>query len=160
MFKLIELRPTLFLLEKALTLSAFVSYETQAADSHAAIFSTMAGYENKMFRVGAEYSLRSLTAATDSAKDVNGNNISVWGVFKATEKLNLLARYDRYEPNTDVDNDESALIIAGLDFHPTKNVRFIPNVQVQTFTADDNPDTPVDESKPINTAYVTFEYSW
>ena len=161
MFKLIELRPTAFLLEKALTLSAFLSYETQAADSNSFIFSALAGYEHQLFRIGGEYSMRSVSAATDGAEDVSGNNISLWGVFNATDKLNLLARYDMYEPNADVDADKSALIVAGLDFHPIKNVRFIPNVQIQTFEADDDANTAaVDESKPINTAYVTFEYSW
>ena len=165
MFKLIELRPTAYLLEKALTVSALGSYEALNDSSNALILALMAGYDQKFFRVGGEYSMRSVS---DGYVDSNGdltslkqNNLSFWLHVKPTEKFTVLGRYDLYEPNTDLEKDKTSALIAGVDFHPVKNVHFVPNIQMQMNELDDDPNTTdADESAPINTAYVTFEYNW
>jgi beta-xylosidase len=165
MFKLLIVRPTVYLLDKTLTLSAYGSFESRNDSSNAMIFSGFAGYEfKKMVKVGVEYSMRSISKGyvnTSGVQDLKSSIVSAWAVVKATDKLSVLGLFNMYDPNTDVDKDGSSWIVAGVDFHPIKNVRFIPNVQIQTFQADDVPaTTTIDESKPINTAFVTFEYTW
>lgn len=161
MFKLFDLRPTLYLLDKSVIISAYGSYRALNDSSNVLVGSGFGGYEMKLFRVGVEYSLQDVTKASPIGKDVKSTTLAGWGSVNVMEKLSLLARYDWYDPNTDVKNDESALLIGGVDFHPAKNVRIIPNVQIMTFKASDNPQTPdVNESKPIDTAYITFEYNW
>jgi hypothetical protein len=165
MFKLFELRPAVFLLDKALTLSAFGSYETLNDSSSTIIFEGTAGYDHPWFRIGGEFAMRTIAdgywnSADSTTQDLTGNIISLWGHFKAHEKLTLLARYDMYEPNSDLDDDEATLLIAGLDFHPAKNVRIMPNVQIYSNAAD-NPATPsVNEDESENRAFLTFEYGW
>jgi hypothetical protein len=166
MFKKFDIRPTLYLLDKkALTLSAYASYEAANDSSNAMVISGYGGYEMSLFRVGVEYSMQSLSnsymkAGSTTWDAQNSSALAAWAVVKATEKISVLGRYDIYDPNTDVDKDGSAAIVAGLDFHPIKNVRFIPNVQIMTVQADDNPNTPIKEDASLNTALVTFEYSW
>ena len=164
MFKLIELRPTAYLLEKALTVSAFGSYEAVNDSSNALIFAVMAGYDHRLFRVGGEFSTRSVfkgyVNANGKAAELAQNNLSFWVHAKHIEKLTILGRYDFYEPNTGVSSDKTSALIAGLDFRPAQNVHFIPNVQLQMNERDNDPETDVDESASLNTFYVTFEYGW
>ncbi|RJP77746.1 MAG: hypothetical protein C4524_07600 [Candidatus Zixiibacteriota bacterium] len=169
MMKLFELRPTVYLLEKDVTLSAFASYEPDAegTDEDALILSGMAGYDHEFFRVGAEYSLRTLSdavvtdPATGAVDDLNQNVISAWAHVKPLDKLAILGRYDMYDSDTDADNDGESLLIVGVDYHPTKMVRFIPNIQMQMNERDDDPATPdFDESVSRNIAFLTFEVQW
>lgn len=164
MFKLIELRPTAYLLDKALTASVFGSFEALNDSSNALIFAVMAGYDHRLFRVGGEFSTRLISKgyinANGKATELSQNNLSFWAHAKPTEKSTVLGRYDIYEPNTGVSNDKTSTLIAGVDFHPVKNVHFIPNVQIQMTEASNDPNTPFDESASVNTAYVTFEYNW
>ncbi|HEX7344417.1 MAG TPA: hypothetical protein VF398_09140 [bacterium] len=166
MFKLIELRPTAYLVNKSLTLSGFLSFETINQESNALILAFVGGYDHKLFRIGAEYSNRSFSDSTEvslgSLKFYTEaqNNISLWVHVKPMDKLTLLARYDLYEPDADEEKDKVSMLIAGLDFHPVKNVRIIPNVQIETYEKDDAAATAIDESASKNTAFLTFEYGW
>jgi len=60
---------------------------------------------------------------------------SVFGVYKLRpDKLHLFARYDSYEPNTEVSNDGRGLIILGADWTPVHSAwRVQPNVWVYTY---------------------------
>ncbi len=164
MFKLAELRPTAYLLEKALTVSALGSYEALNDSSNALIFELMAGYDYKFFRVGGEYSMRSISKgyleANGNATDLQQNNLAFWLQAKATPKVTVLGRYDIYEPNSEADKDRTSALIAGVDYHPVKNVHFIPNIQMQMNELEDDPSTPNDESASFNMAFLTFEYGW
>ena len=164
MFKLIELRPTAYLLEKALTVSAFGSYEAISDGSNALIIALMAGYDHRVFRIGGEYSLRSASdgylKSDSTLADLQQNNISFWLHLKAMEKLSVLGRYDLYEPNTDIEKDKASALIVGLDFRPAKNVHFIPNVQMQMNEKEDDSLTSYEESASQNTFFVTLEYGW
>ncbi len=165
MFKLVELRPTVYLMEKAVTLSAFGSYEAQNDSASAVILAILAGYDHQVFRVGAEYSMRSKSDSyvnsSGEVTNLSSNNISAWLHLKPAEKFTVLGRYDLYEPNADADKDKSSVLIVGLDYHPVKNVRFIPNVQITMLEAEDDPiTTSIDESASTNTAFLTFEYNW
>jgi hypothetical protein len=163
-YKLIEFRPTIFLLNKALTVSAFGSFKSLNDSSSSTIFAGMAGYDHKYFRIGGEIGQNTISKATVVAGDVKDNNkpfFAVWLHVKPMPKLTGFVRFDRYEPNSNVGQDMYSWLIFGADFHPNKNFRIIPNVQMKMFEQEDNSTTTaIDEHASINTFYVTFEYGW
>ena len=95
------------------------------------------------------------TLKADSTVDtlsVNAKGISVFihgQIIK--DKLRFFARYDAFNPNDDIDNSKyiaykgntpayadpatkEQFITAGLDFTPTKNVHFMPNIWYNKYT--------------------------
>ncbi|MCX6641170.1 MAG: hypothetical protein NTW14_11965 [bacterium] len=172
MYKTIEFRPTVYLLdEKALVISAFVGYKAINDSSNSMVLSFMGGYTHQYFKIGAEYSMRTISKAYVAApdvKDLSSSIISAWFTVMPTPKFSILGRYDMYDMNTEndknimySDKDGASLMIFGIDYHPTDNVRFIPNVQIMTPQADDDPTTTMyDESASFNTFFLTLEYNW
>jgi hypothetical protein len=66
-------------------------------------------------------------------------NRTGWSAFGRytfkTDKLAAFARYDNYDPNTKAGNDQTRLVIAGLDWAPwTTNVRIQPNIWFYDYT--------------------------
>lgn len=62
-------------------------------------------------------------------QDQNGIGYSVWAWLKIIDKLRLVGRIDRFDPNHDKNNDASIMTIAGLDYRPINNVSIIPNFE-------------------------------
>lgn len=120
------------------------------------------GYENTRLSLGAEAFLRtnqksgiknvtvSGTDIVDYEKaDVQKFGLSVFGsLITPVQKLKLFLRCDYFDPNTQKNvytkfsnsvligglDDESTLWIAGLDYIPTPNVHFMPNVLIKSYT--------------------------
>jgi hypothetical protein len=72
---------------------------------------------------GIGYDKFSLLAEYDIADDYQGRNIKSAAVmaeftYLITVGLDALVRYDRWDPNSDVENDELSRIIVGLEFFP------------------------------------------
>lgn len=80
--------------------------------------------------LGAEYFVyrNGLNLQDDRRFDRSG--LSIFGRYNLIpEKLNLFARYDRYEPNSLTDLDEISLVITGLDWAPlNSSFRLQPNL--------------------------------
>jgi len=164
-FKIAEFRPTAYLMQKAVTVSGFVSYEAMNDSSNSTILAGMAGYDHQYFRVGGEIGMNTISNAevvSGKVKDNQKTFVSIWAHAKPMSMLSFLGRFDRYEPNSNVGQDMYSYLIVGADFHPTKSVRIIPNVQVKMFDEkkDDSFTPSVDESASISTFFVTFEYGW
>ncbi len=85
------------------------------------------------FTVLAEY-LQKVDSApnVDSLDDVTTSVISILPIYKINDKFELLARYDIYDPNIDVDNDVENTIIAGLNYHIMRYANNAPKLFVQT----------------------------
>ncbi len=72
--------------------------------------------------------------------------ISILPVFKINDKIELLARYDIYDPNIDEDNDVENTLIAGLNYHIMRDANNAPKLFIQTnykvtqYEADDEED--------------------
>ena len=163
MFKLMELRGTDYFWRKQVIVSAFGSYEQLTHETGAVIAEALVGFDHKKFRVGAEYARRMFSAefAYSSGKNTDVQDLySFWLHLKPHELITLLGRYDSYDPNPDVEKDGSSLLIVGVDFHPIKNLRVIPNVQINSLEVEDNPDTEADESASVNAFYLSCEVNW
>jgi len=85
------------------------------------------------FTLLAEY-LQKIESApnVDNVDDVTTNVISILPVYKINDKIELLARYDIHDPNTNNDNDIENTIIAGLNYHITRDANHAPKLFVQT----------------------------
>jgi len=92
------------------------------------------------------------TAVSDYAKaDVKRFGYSIFGSWiTPVPKLKLFARYDYFDPNTGDEvyadfsggklsggiDDETSLIIAGLDYIPSANIHIMPNVLYKSYTKE------------------------
>jgi len=85
--------------------------------------------------LGAEYFIYRNDKNLLEGERYDRSGLSVFGRYKLIpEKLNLFARFDRYEPNDLTDQDELSLIIAGLDWAPlNSSFRLQPNIWVYDY---------------------------
>jgi hypothetical protein len=120
-----------------LSLVGYMDYEKQDADNSATTYK-LDGYIDvvKNLTVGAEYFVyrndKYLTA--DKARyDVSG--LSIFGRYIVSpDVFAFFARFDRYEPNSKVGDDELSLVIAGLDWAPFhKSMKLQPNIWFQSY---------------------------
>jgi len=65
----------------------------------------------------------------------SGLALSFFGIYGLTGDLNLLGRFDIYDPNTNgsAKADSRNYIIAGLDWKVNDKVSVIPNIQIETY---------------------------
>jgi len=82
------------------------------------------------------------------------SGFSIYGRYSINpDKLNVFARYDWYEPNTKIENDETNLVIVGLDFIPVnESFKIQPNIWLYTYA---NPEKKRDVIFNL-TFYYTF----
>ena len=70
----------------------------------------------------------------------SGNGISVWGYLNLSDNVQLVARFDGFDPNTANSNaasisDAKGLILAGIQFNPSKHVNVTPNIEITHYQA-------------------------
>jgi hypothetical protein len=85
------------------------------------------GYARGPFAVGGSVAMVSNWNGT---ADQKAQGISAWGRFTLpSAPLTLLAKFDRFDPNTDMDDDQTTYIVAGLDYAAGQGMSIIPNIQ-------------------------------
>ena len=82
-----------------------------------------AGYASNGFRGGYEFD-------TKTQEDVSGQIISAYGTYKINDKLSVLARLDKADPNKSKDGDEVWAIISGVHYSAAKGLTIAPTVRV------------------------------
>lgn len=82
------------------------------------------------FTVLAEYlyMVKSLPNADTEQDNEKSSVITIMPVYKINDKIELLARYDYYDPDNDVENT----IIAGLNYYIMRDANNAPKLFVQT----------------------------
>lgn len=114
-------------------------YGNDMKDNSAFVGAAFINYKQKdMFSLGAEGFFKSQqngTVNSDSTalESRSGYGISLWGFVNFSETLQLVARFDTFDPNTNMDNDGKNMILAGLQLKPAKNVSITPNVEIFTY---------------------------
>jgi hypothetical protein len=101
--------------------------------------------EKGSFSIGAEGFIKSqannYAATTTSALATqSGNGISFWAYANLTETIQIVGRYDGYDPNTANSNaasiaDAKSLILLGLQFSPSKHTDITPNIEITHYQA-------------------------
>lgn len=105
------------------------------------VSSIFLGYEKKeVFGVGVESFIRILQnnfnkTVNSSLQNQNSFGLSLWSWVVFSDKFKCFARYDQYDPNTDLEKDATSFAVFGLDYHPIKNVSIIPNMEVFNYQA-------------------------
>jgi hypothetical protein len=116
-----------------LSIVGYVDYEKQEAGASAVT------YKGDLYvefipdlTLGAEYFVYRNDKNLHEDQRYDRSGLSVFGRYNLIpDKLNLFARFDRYEPDDLTDDDEISLIIAGLDWAPLdKSFKLQPNIWV------------------------------
>ncbi|MBC8416082.1 MAG: hypothetical protein H8E11_06605 [Candidatus Cloacimonetes bacterium] len=94
------------------------------------------------------YKVKSLPNADPEEDDVTTSVISIMPVYNINDKIELLARYDIYDPDIDNDNDVENTIIAGLNYFILRDAKNAPKLFIQTnFQMTQFEDDSEDESE-------------
>jgi hypothetical protein len=102
-----------------------------------------AGYASNGFRGGYEFD-------TKTQEDVSGQIISAYGTYKINDKLSVLARLDKADPNNSKDGDEVRAIIAGVHYSAAKGLTIAPTVRVRA----------QEEGDSENSIVLNFEFKF
>ena len=113
------------------------------------MFKVFASYTTKPITLGVEAYTQKIASgvtntATSAPEDATVHGLSIWARGPIVKTLNYFARFDTYNPNTSYNTADSYTVntnygsytpayketfyTAGLDYNPTKNVHFEPNV--------------------------------
>jgi len=100
------------------------------------LFSVYGGYAKHRLRIGGEFD-----SYQDEGTNINEQIIAGYANYKLSDKINLLARVDTYDPWTEsIDNPDTAdineekdnqtNIIAAFNYIPTKGLTISPNIRM------------------------------
>lgn len=122
------------------------------------------GWKGERARVGIQYA-HQIRQQGEGKEDLKIDVLSIIGAIDASEKVALFFRYDRMDDSLPAGPTISYvpmngtapfhMVMGGLDFHPLKNVKFIPNIMIVNY--DEAKGT-----KPENDIYIklTFFFSF
>jgi hypothetical protein len=144
---------------KEIILEAYADYEPGAADRNVSTLKGFAAYQTARLTAGVEaaYQTQENAGITGADKTPFGIALFAWAPVPSMEKLNAFARFDFFNPNTQVTDSgfNEYFIVAGLDFMPAKNVHFMPNFWLNGFASKN----PAGLSKDADVALrLTFYY--
>ena len=98
------------------------------------------GIKDETFSFGVEGVLQmtrngysTISANQTNFSNSNGFGISIFGNYEILDEINLLGRFDYFDPNSKVSYDSRNFAILGLSFLAEKNIRIIPNVLLETY---------------------------
>lgn len=132
----------LFNLTKNISFEFYTDYGQGANQKNYYTYQGFLGLKVKKAKIGVQYAHQTREQGPGKS-DLKLDVYSIFGVVNASEKVSLLARYDRmdnalpwgstvsYVPFNN--NVPFNFILAGLDFHPIKNVSFIPNIMYVSY---------------------------
>ncbi|MDY6914844.1 MAG: hypothetical protein SVM86_00825 [Candidatus Cloacimonadota bacterium] len=95
--------------------------------------------------ISAQYLTKTTSYPNDTLSDVTTSVVSIMPIYKINSKIELVARYDMYDPDTDVDDDGYNTAIGGLNYYLARDSKNSPklmlqaNYQMKTYE-DDNSD--------------------
>ena len=87
------------------------------------VMGTFVGYGGSGFHGGFEFDLK-------QQNDLIGQIICLYGTYKITEKVSLLARLDQVDRNTSADEDGIQAIIAGVHYTLEKGMTIAPTFRM------------------------------
>ena len=67
----------------------------------------------------------------------SGHGISIWAYANLSEKIQLVARYDGFDPNTASASisDVKTFILGGIQFNASKTINITPNIEITHYQA-------------------------
>lgn len=146
---------------KGFVIGAYGDYETNGDGMEVNTLKGTAGYSSSVFNMGA--AVYQQTRKNGTGTDVKPFAFSVfaWAPLSTTKNLtvNAFARFDMFDPDTEntTSGFKQNFITGGLDFMPVKNVHFMPNIWVNSYT--DKSTANIDRPTDI-VARMTFYYKY
>lgn len=144
-----------FQFSPALLLELYADYVHTGTDSSTSVFQALAGWKGDRGRVGLNFGWRHARTA-GMGSDLKF--ISLFGVFKAGKKIDLVGRFDHLlDPNPAgsridyipmADNVKANAVLAGLGWSASDKVKVIPNLKYVFY------DAPGDGERPDADLYV------
>ncbi|HED05131.1 MAG TPA: hypothetical protein ENI61_00430 [Ignavibacteria bacterium] len=113
-------------------------YDDQSKNNNSVVGALFLNYKEKgIFSLGFEGFIRStqngVISAISPSESLQGRGISIWAYTNLSKVVQLVARYDNVNLNTDASNDGKSLILAGVQFNPTTEVSITPNIEVFSY---------------------------
>ncbi len=140
-----------------------------AAKNPLNIYGGLLGLKHEFVSFGGGYFMRSRGEDNEAAgtTKVEGNLMTAYatGHFRVSDGMTLhpLARYDMYEPNKDVENNERTLLIGGIGFKFFDDkLALIPNYQTESYkvVVEEPGQEPVTEDKSNDYVYLHCQWDW
>ena len=147
-------------------------YETTEEDKSNYILHGFGAYQAEWGRIGVEYNFKQDREKVEGEDDktYDYNIFSIFVVYKAGEKFDVIGRYDKnfgegYKTNFSgqriayipfADNAESNLIIGAVSWNAIKNVWLIPNFKYVFYNEPDEGEKPGDDIYANLTLFFKF----
>lgn len=144
---------------KELQLEVQGEFENAKNDKNKILLKGLAAYQTKEFTIGGEVVQRTLKKAGARDADVTPLGISLyaWFPIPGTNGVNAFARYDYFDPNTNVADAgwKENFFLLGIDYMPMKDIHIAPNIWINTYS-DKSPAKV--KRDPDVVARITFYY--
>jgi hypothetical protein len=136
---------------KETVVEAYGDYEPAANDKNKTTLKGFAAYQSDAFTLGVELfqQIQQKAGVAGADKKLFGLTVFAWAPLPGVSDLNAYARFDLFNPDTKngLSGFNENFITVGLDYMPIKNVHFMPNIWVNTFSnkasGGTNPDADV-----------------
>ena len=144
---------------KTVILEAYADYEPGAAEQNISTLKGFVAYQVTRLTAGVEAVYQTQEAAGSAGADKTPFGVAFFarGPVPSVEKLAAFARFDFFNPNTHVTDSgfNEYFFVAGFDYMPVKNVHFMPNLWLNSFSDK----SPADLRKDADVALrLTFYY--
>jgi len=136
---------------KEFVIEVYGEYADHAGNTDWYTLQVFLGYKSKTIRAGILYADQ--TRQSEDADDKKMRVASFFIVGEVSERFSLFGRVDRnFDPNPEGEKiafipfDPTAsniFFVGGVDWHPVKQVRFMPNVEIVKYDENDEGVTPV-----------------
>lgn len=139
-----------YFFDRKLVVDLYGDFQTGLHDKNVYILKTCVAYQTEPFTVGVEAFTQKLLKSKSDGTDATPGGFSVFARGRIIkDKLHAFARYDSYNPDNsyrDIDvittynaanmnkHYDETFFVAGLDFTPHKNVHFMPNLWVNSYS--------------------------
>lgn len=105
-------------------------------------YAGMAKFHKSSFTLSGQYLGKQVELDNVSASEaVNSQAISLMGIYNLKElaklDLDLVGRYDMYDPDTDTDDDGENLLLVGLNYYLDKGIQLQANYELSSYEDDD-----------------------
>ncbi|MGB9591857.1 MAG: hypothetical protein ACPL1K_05010, partial [Candidatus Kryptoniota bacterium] len=91
-------------------------------------------YTNNSFSLGAQAYIQSKDHSQPDGSTLTSYGISLNGWARLVDNLRLVARLDRWDPNTKMSGGVQNLLLAALDYTVNRNVHIMPNIETTTYS--------------------------
>jgi len=173
--KIISLEVFSYFLEKKILLELYGDYQTGINDKTQVLLKSLLAYQGKSLTVGFEMMHQTLNNIKSDGTDAIPFGYSVFarGMI-VKDKLGYFARYDSFDQDlnyrvqdippvynrpTMFQNYDEQFFVAGFDWSPHKNIHFMPNIWINSYSAKGESSLLVDREADV-VPRLTFMFSY